>query len=426
MSKILGTSTGNIVEKLQYVLTISYVPFAMNLHELHPAKTHIRPIHYQDLGKIEALARQHYGEEQSLELSSLHYEMLQVKSWYSLVKFLSWFPNPYQYEFMAFVAEAKGLFKGMVQISPFNNSRSTWRVDRILVDPQGSDRRLALGLHGLGARLLRHCFEQIWEARTWLLEVNVNEKQALAIYRETGFQPLAQLTYWLIKPETLGQLATQEPDLPNLLAVNNADAYLLYQLDTSAMPPLLRQVYDRNVADFEIGLINRTTNRIKRWFSQTEVVEKYVFEPQRKAAIGYFKLTVAKDKHRHHRLELTVHPAYTWLYPQLLAKIAQILSSYPDQALEIVSGDYQPEREEYLQQIEAEPLAHSLLMSRSVWHKLRETKPLEALQLAEMFSNLKPGGTAVPSRMNWLQDSSNHHRGDNNQDLDPPETGHHA
>lgn len=401
----------------------------MNLHELHPAKTNIRPIHYHDLDQIEVLAQHYYGEQQSLELAALRYELLQVKSWYTLVKLLSWFPNPCQYEFMAYVAEGQGGFKGVVQISPFNGSRSTWRIDRILVDPQGADRCLALGLHGLGVKLLRHCFEQVLEARTWLLEVNVNEKQTLAIYRESGFQPLAKLTYWLIGAETLRSLAVQEPDLPNLLPVNNPDAHLLYQLDTSAMPPLLRQVYDRNVDDFKVSLLDRTVNRVKQWFNQTEIIEKYVFEPQRKAAIGYFKLTIAQEKARHHRLELTVHPAYTWLYPQLLNQIAQMLAAHPDQPLEIVSGDYQPEREEYLQQISAEPLSHSLLMSRSVWHKLRETRPLEALQLAEMFSGLKPSGTAVPSRMNWLKSpgqNPNEANAGNGQDMDSPETGHHA
>jgi len=45
-------------------------------------------------------------------------------------------------------------------------------------------------------------------------------------------------------PSLLQELATGEPDLPNLLPVSNADAQLLYQLDTAAMPPLVRQVFD--------------------------------------------------------------------------------------------------------------------------------------------------------------------------------------
>ncbi len=76
-----------------------------------------------------------------------------------------------------------------------------------------------------------------------MLEVNVNEKNHLALYRENGFQPLAQMTYWQIPAKLISQLAQQDPDLPNFLPVSNADAPLLYQLDCVSMPPLLRQVF---------------------------------------------------------------------------------------------------------------------------------------------------------------------------------------
>jgi hypothetical protein len=76
------------------------------------------------------------------------------------------------------------------------------------------------------------------------------------------------------------------------------------------------------------------------------------------------------------------------------------------QALELASADYQPEREEYLTKIGAQPVEHTLLMSRSVWHKLRETKPLEGLQLAEMLQGLQPVGRPIPTRLPWLSSSS--------------------
>ena len=66
----------------------------------------------------------------------------------------------------------------------------------------------------VGSRLLRHCFEAVWEARTWMLEVNVTHKTALALYRFNGFQPLAQITYWSSMPEQIQQLAQRDPDLP--------------------------------------------------------------------------------------------------------------------------------------------------------------------------------------------------------------------
>jgi hypothetical protein len=105
----------------------------------------------------------------------------------------------------------------------------------------------------VGSRLLRHCFEAVWEARTWMIEVDIGYKSALGLYRFNGFQPLAQITYWALPAEQLATLAQREPDLPNLLPISNADAQLLYQLDTASMPPLVRQVFDHQIQDFKTG-----------------------------------------------------------------------------------------------------------------------------------------------------------------------------
>jgi hypothetical protein len=259
--------------------------------------------------------------------------------------------------------------------------------------------------------LLRHCFEAIWEARTWLLEVNIHHKQNLALYRQNGFQPLAQLTYWSIEPVKLQELAAREPDLPNLLPVSNADAQLLYQLDTASMPPLVRQVFDRHIQDFKVGFVRGLLAPIQHWLNKREVISGYVFEPQRKAAIGYFRLQLSRDGSKEHEAELTVHPAYTCLYPELLSQMARITQQVPEQSLKLASADYQTEREEYLDRLGAQRIEHTLLMSRSVWHKLREAKPLEALQLSEMLQGLQPARTPIPSRMTWLRSLSNDRNG---------------
>ena len=86
--------------------------------------------------------------------------------------------------------------------------------------------------------------------------------------------------------------------------------------------------------------------------------------------------------------------------------MAQVVQEFPAQSLELASADYQSEREEYLEQIGASRLEHTLLMSRSVWHKIKETKPLEGLQLSEVLQGLKPARTPVPSRLSWLKSVS--------------------
>jgi len=363
----------------------------------------IRPVQYRDLDVISQLLTKIEEIDQYPDSISLQQQIEQVKNWYGLYKFLSLFPNPHQSNFQVYIAEKNSHLQGLIQITPINVSRSTWRVERVLVN-HSCDGEILTGNKGVGSQLLRYCFEKIWEARTWVLEVNINHKTSLGLYRQNGFQPLAQKTYWSIAPELLQKLAQNKVDLPNLLPVNNADAHLLYQLDTVSMPPLLRQVFDRHLDDFKTHVLDSGLKQIQSWTDNQEISQGYVFEPQRKAAIGYFKLNLCQNGSRPHQAKLTVHPAYTWLYPQLLSKMAQIIQNYPAQSLQLKSADYQPEREEYLEKNGAKRVEHTLIMSRSVWHKLREIKPLEAF--SDVLQGLQTAQSPIPSQISWLRYSS--------------------
>ncbi|MBE9180719.1 GNAT family N-acetyltransferase [Oculatella sp. LEGE 06141] len=363
----------------------------------------IRPFQHRDLEGTAELCAEDLQVE-SYGAADMGWELQQLRRWYGLLKVLSFFPNPFQHLFCAYIAEQGNRIRGMIEVSPFNRTRSTWRVDRVVVDRTSTREENLLLPIDIGSQLLRHCFQAIWEARTWLIEVNVNDKAAMALYRQNGFQSLAEMTYWSLAPEALQALAEREPDLPNLLPISNADAGLLYQLDTASMPPLVRQVFDRHVIDFKTNLFRSTVDSLKHWFKRTEVACGYVFEPQRKAAIGYFQIQLCRDGSQPHTAQLTVHPAYTWLYPEMLAQMARITQGLPPQSLQLASSDYQPEREEYLQQVGAQRVEHTLMMSRSVWHKLKETKPmsLEGLQLSEMLQGLQPARKPVPGRFSLI------------------------
>jgi len=358
----------------------------------------IRPVQHRDLDGIERLSQESFAEHTPKEANFAINQMQWLRRWYGFLKFLSLFPNPLKYRLCAYVAEQGRTLLGIIQVSPFNRTRSTWRVERVMLD-RAADKQ------GIGSQLLRHCFESILEARTWILEVNINDKEALALYRQNGFQRLAEMTYWEIAPELLEELASSEPDLPNLLPVSNADAQLLYQLDTASMPPLVRQVFDRQTQDFKTSLFATLIDAVKQWVSKTEVVSGYLFEPQRKAAIGYFQLSLDRKGQQPHVATLTVHPAYTWLYPELLSQLARIAQDVPKQPLQLVSADYQPEGEEYLEQIGASRREHTLIMSRSVWHKVRESKfvSLEGIQLPEVLQGLQPARKPIPGGMSWEQ-----------------------
>ncbi len=353
----------------------------------------IRPFQYRDLDQIERLCLS--AEAESNTSTQMTPETQQLRRWYGLLKFLGWFPNPGQHLFNINIAEQEGQVRGMVKVSPFNQARSTWRVDRVAVDQPSNST--------VGSQLLRHCFESIWEARNWVVEVDVNDKANIALYRQNGFQSLAQITYWSLEPELLQSLAQTQPDLPNLLPVSNADAQLLYQLDTASMHPFVRQVFDRHISDFKTTVLRAVCDGLRQWLNHTEQVSGYVFEPQRKAAIGYFQVQFSRDGRQPHQAELTVNPSYTWLYPELLAQIAQLAQDFPPQSLYLSSADYLPEREAYFEKVQASRMSHALLMSRSVWHKIRESKlSLDGLQLSDVLQSLQPARKPVPSRVSWL------------------------
>ncbi len=364
----------------------------------------VRPLQYRDLDDFKQWEFEDLdaGDDELAPMKVLSW-LNHQRHWYGPLKVMSWLPQPFQQSQTTFVAVSNKIPVGVIQVSPFNRTRSTWQVDSVVVNRAAIQKVTASGFMDAGSRLLRHCFEAVWEARTWMLEVNVTHKTALALYRFNGFQPLAQITYWSLMPDDIERLAQREPDLPNLLPVSNADAQLLYQLDTASMPPLVRQVFDHQIQDFRTNLMGTASATVNRMVNQMETVSAYVFEQQRKAAIGHFQLTISRDGKQPHQADLTVHPAYTWLYPELMVQMAKILQPFPDQPLRLTSLDYQPEREECLTNLNAVPESHALLMSRSVWHKVREAKPisLEGLQLSDVLTGLQPSGKPVPGRMTW-------------------------
>ena len=369
----------------------------------------IRSLHYRDLDAIDRLIGSESGfATQDQSCGSSAQQIAMARRWYGPLKCLSLFPNPLQHAFSAYVAEGISGLRGFIQVSPFNQAGTTWRVERIVAGnpqlwpaeelPRASQEALS---SDVASALLRHCLETIWRARLWLVEVDISDKLGIGLYRTNGFQPLAQKTYWSLDAALLASLAERSVNLPNLRPVSNADAALLYQLDTVSMPPLVRQAYDRHIADFRTGIARGTVLGIRRLMSAREMVRGYVFEPQRKAAIGHFELKISKDGRRPHSADLTVHPAYTYLYPELLTQMAQLVQGYPEQSLELASEDYQTERETYLTQTGALPERHSTMMFRSVWHKVRESKSvsLENLQLADMLQGLQPSRKPVPGRI---------------------------
>ena len=94
----------------------------------------IRAVQFRDLDALEQLLQKSEASADAAMISQLRHNRL----WYGLVKSLGYFRNPLQHLFYGFVAEQKpsGEIGGFIRVAPFNSSRSTWRVEQVLVEPE--------------------------------------------------------------------------------------------------------------------------------------------------------------------------------------------------------------------------------------------------------------------------------------------------
>ncbi len=93
----------------------------------------IRSIHLRDLDNIRVAGATEIASH-ATEAPEIAEYIQQLRRWYGPMKALTLFPNPLQHLFSAFVAEADSKLHGMIQVSPFNHTLSTWKVDRMLVN----------------------------------------------------------------------------------------------------------------------------------------------------------------------------------------------------------------------------------------------------------------------------------------------------
>jgi hypothetical protein len=151
----------------------------------------VRPLQYRDLEAIERLCAEQGQEHRTC--SMVQGEQLALGRWR---KIFSWLPQPWRRKLAYFVADFGSQVHGVIRVSPFNRSQTTWRIDQIAVESTvyGEDAGQALATASeIGSELTRYCLENIWQARTWILELDVNDRDALGLYRQNGFQLLAQM-----------------------------------------------------------------------------------------------------------------------------------------------------------------------------------------------------------------------------------------
>lgn len=103
----------------------------------------IRSLQYRDLEAIERLYAESFEAEKPAATTETQRQLRWLRGWYWLLKCLRLFPNPLQYRFCIYVAEQYRQVQGTIQVSPFNRTRSTWRVERVAVDKKSALKELA-------------------------------------------------------------------------------------------------------------------------------------------------------------------------------------------------------------------------------------------------------------------------------------------
>lgn len=154
----------------------------MNTYSKSKSIMQIRPIQYRDLGAIARLLQERLSIEFNSRQNALLEKIQKYQSCYGLLQLTKILPWTVDQDFYVYVAEKDQQIQGLIQVYPINHNRSTWKVEQVLINHNTSLSHLLIGNCSIGSQLLRYCFEKIWEARTWVLEVNVNEKKIPLVY----------------------------------------------------------------------------------------------------------------------------------------------------------------------------------------------------------------------------------------------------
>lgn len=167
----------------------------MNTSTTSKSSLQIRPLQYRDLNTIAILLQTRLAEEYNSQQAELLKKIQKYQSYYGLLQILKILPSSFNRDLYIYIAERDEQIQGFISVIPANHTRTTWKVEQIMINSHHCAPNLLIGNRSIGSQLLRYCFEKIWEARTWILEVNINEKDTIGLYRENGFQPIAQMTY---------------------------------------------------------------------------------------------------------------------------------------------------------------------------------------------------------------------------------------
>ncbi len=96
----------------------------------------IRPVQYRDLETVERLYVEDFDSDniRSSIDSERPFKVLSLRPWNSLTRVFGLLLKPLKNSSCTYLAEQASTICGVIRVSPFNRTRSTWRVDRVAVN----------------------------------------------------------------------------------------------------------------------------------------------------------------------------------------------------------------------------------------------------------------------------------------------------
>lgn len=271
---------------------------------------------------------------------------------------------------------------GLVVTRRLNRSGSCWRIEQLrLALALTEDSRLP-GRQAITAGLLREAIQHGRGAASWITTASSLDDTRLAALREQGFQPLRTDRLWRWQPTAAAALpAAALPADLQLRPLQRRNATLLWHLEQTACPALLRQLLDRRVED----LLDQSQGR--GWL---------LVDPSRNEAVAGVRW-LADHPGGGQEVELSLHPGWGHLLGAATELLLRRIAGGGG-ALWLQSDVEDGDRQLWLEQLGAEAQGEQVLMARSVWRR-QEWQPARraARRLEAVLEQFQPRRRPVPT-----------------------------
>lgn len=321
-------------------------------------------------------------EEPVLEVVSLTETGLVLRS---LAFWQHWVPCRFHVTPSIYVAREEGMVLGFISLHNLGKSKTCWRVDNLVVDPEHRGR-------GIAQELLRYVFAQFGSQGVshFIAEVAGSNDAALSLFAACGFCRTAQVTYYRLMPEQANEegcetgsaLGLASGSVPPLSSIDDVfkpattlHRHPLFELSQDALPPDLRLVLGLAPEDFRIKELPQFTaielkkNRLLRrrvWYLVSE-------DTDRKTLTASARITAQPGLG--YRLDFAVHPGWRQLSEPLVKyAVNSLLKGVPKMPIWVRVYDFDTEIHATVKELGFERMGDYFLLAREHWQRAKHPK----------------------------------------------------